>query len=138
MNDQDTPQGETPETEAPQAEAQAPSPPPPATGSSESDNRGVMVVLSYLWILALIPLLVEKDDKEVQWHAKNGLVLTVAEFVLWLVFSVISSTGIGCIFAIFLPLIFLGFTIIRIICIVKGLNGQRFIVPGLSQYADKF
>ena len=138
MNDQETPQGETPETEAPQAGAQEPTPPPPATGSSESDNRGVMIVLSYLWILALIPLLVEKDDQEVQWHAKNGLVLTVAEFVLWLVFSIISSTGIGCFFAIFLPLIFLGFTVIRVICIVKGLNGQRFIVPGLSQYADKF
>ena len=57
MNDQDAPQGETPATEAPQAEAQEPTPPPPATGSSESDNRGVMIVLSYLWILALIPLL---------------------------------------------------------------------------------
>jgi len=97
-----------------------------------------MIVLSYLWILALIPLLVEKDDKEVQWNAKNGLVLTVAEFVLWLVLNVLAATGIGCVFMIFLPIIFLVFTVIRVIAIVKGLKGERFVIPGLSQYVDKF
>ena len=40
-----------------------------------SSNRGVMIVLSYLWILALVPLLTEKEDQEVRWHAKNGIVL---------------------------------------------------------------
>ena len=43
-----------------------------------------MIVLSYLWLLALVPLLVEKEDKEVQWHAKHGIVLMVAEIVLWI------------------------------------------------------
>ena len=133
MNDQDTPQGE-----APQEETQTPTPPPPASGSSESANRGVMIILSYLWILALIPLLLEKDDKEVQWNAKNGLLLTVAEVFLQLVFSAVAGTGIGCVFAIFIPLIFIGFTVIRVIAIFKGLNGERFIIPGLSQYVDKF
>ena len=46
-----------------------------------SPNRGVMIVLAYLWLLALIPLLVEKQDPEVQWHAKHGLVLMIAELV---------------------------------------------------------
>lgn len=138
MNDQDTPQGDTPQEATSQEETQAPTPPSPDSDSKESSNRGVMIVLSYLWILALIPLLVEKDDKEVQWQAKNGLVLTVAEFVLWLVFNVLAATGIGCIFAIFLPVIFLVFTVIRVVAIVKGLGGGRLIIPGLSQYADKF
>ena len=131
MSDQDTPQSGAPQEEVPP-------PPPPPTGSTESTNRGVMIVLSYLWILALIPLLVEKDDKEVQWHAKNGLVLTVAEFVLWLVFNLIAATGVGCVFVIFLPLIFLAFLVIRVVAIVKGLKGDRFEIPWLSQYADKF
>ena len=43
-----------------------------------------MIVLSYLWLLALVPLLVEKEDNEVQWHAKHGIVLMVAEIVLWI------------------------------------------------------
>ena len=128
MNEQGTPQDSPPPS------------PPPATepGESTSSNRGVMIVLSYLWILFLIPLLTEKDDAEVQWHAKHGLVLTVAELLMQVVFNVIVATGIGCIFAIFIPLVFLGFAIIRVVCIVKGLNGERFIVPGVTQYVERF
>jgi uncharacterized membrane protein len=28
--------------------------------------------------------------------------------------------------------------VVHIICIVKGINGERFVVPGISQYADRF
>jgi len=132
MSDQDTPQ-----EQVPQEKTETPTP-PPASDSAESGNRGVMIILSYLWILALIPLLLEKDDKEVQWHAKNGLLLTMVEVILQLLFNAIAVTGIGCVFAIFIPFIFIGFTIIRVIAIVKGLNGQRLVIPGLSQYVDKF
>ena len=48
-----------------------------------------MIVLSYLWLLALVPLLVEKDDKEVQWHAKHGIVLMVAEIVFWIIVTIV-------------------------------------------------
>jgi hypothetical protein len=47
----------------------------PAQPGAVSSNRTIMIVLSYLWILAIVPLLVEKEDKEVQWHAKHGIVL---------------------------------------------------------------
>jgi uncharacterized membrane protein len=133
MNDQNTPQGEAQPTET-----QKPASPPPATDSSESANRSLMIILSYLWILALIPLLVEKDDKEVQWHAKNGLILTGVEVLLQLLINAIAATGVGCVFAIFIPFIFIGFAVVRVLAIVKGLNGQRMVIPGLSQYADKF
>ena len=43
-----------------------------------------MIVLAYLGPLALIPLLMEKEDQEVQWHAKHGLVLTVAEVAVFI------------------------------------------------------
>lgn len=137
MSEQETPQGTTPQgggTPEP-----PPPPPPPAEGSgAASSNRTLMVVLSYLWILFLIPLLVEKQDREVQWHAKHGLVLTVAEIILQLILNVITATGIGCLFAIFIPLVFLGFAVVRLICIIKGVNGERFMIPLISQYAEKF
>ncbi len=31
-----------------------------------SPNRGVMIVLAYLWPLALVPLLLDKHDPEVR------------------------------------------------------------------------
>jgi len=108
-------------------------------GSAPSSNRNVMILLSYLWLLALVPLLTEKDDKEVQWHAKHGLVLMVAELFVWIVISIaIGPLGIlGCIAALFMPLLALGQLILHIMCIMKGINGQRLIIPGLSEFADK-
>ena len=109
--------------------------------SAPSSNRNVMIVLSYLWLLALIPLVVEKQDREVQWHAKHGLVLTVAELIFWVAFQVLTfvlGSFLGCLVAIFAPIIGLGFLILHIVAIMKGINGSRLIVPGISQYADRF
>jgi len=50
-----------------------------------------MIVLSYLWVLAVVPLLLEKDDSQIQWHAKHGLVLMVAEIIFWIAFTVVVS-----------------------------------------------
>ena len=115
----------------------------PSPASAPQSNRGVMIVLSYLWILALVPLLTEKEDQEVRWHAKHGIVLMVAELAFWIVMTIvmnmlmIATFGLGCLVGLVFPLISLAFLVIHILAIVKGLNGQRFIIPGLSDFADK-
>ena len=110
--------------------------------SAPSSNRNLMIVLSYLWFLALVPLLSEKEDQEVQWHAKHGLMLMVTELFLMVVMLImIGPLGIyGCvIFGLILPSMFmLGVLGLHAMCIVKGLNGQRLIIPGFSPLADKF
>jgi uncharacterized membrane protein len=102
-----------------------------------------MVVLAYLWILALVPLLAKKDDKEVQWHAKNGLVILGAEIIIWILFIILgmvmpSGLGLGCGLSTVQCIVWLGFLVIRIIAIVKATSGQRFRVPMISDFADKF
>jgi len=103
-----------------------------------------MIVLAYLWLLALIPLLVEKEDREVQWHAKHGLVLTVVEVVVMIGLQVVGiilgavSGGLGCVFTLLIPVFMLAIVIVHVLCIVKGINGQRFLIPGVSEFADKF
>jgi uncharacterized membrane protein len=119
----------------------------PTPANAPSGNRTVMIVLSYLGILALIPLLVEKNDREVQWHAKHGLVLLVAEIALFIVLSVVMAILIripflGCIAGIVGTLVWfvlvIGIFVVHIMCIVKGVNGERFTLPYVSEYADKF
>jgi uncharacterized membrane protein len=121
--------------------------PPPIPGSAPSGNRTIMIVLSYLGILALIPLLVEKEDKEVQWHAKHGLVLLVAEIALFIGLSIVQAVVIripliGCLGAIIGFLIWtvlmIGILVLHVVCIVKGVNGQRFTLPYVSEYANRF
>jgi uncharacterized membrane protein len=119
----------------------------PTPAGAPSGNRTIMIVLSYLGLLALIPLLVEKNDKEVQWHAKHGLVLLVAEVALFIVYWILmmlvtNIPFLGCIAGIVGGLLWfvivIGILVIHIMCIVKGVNGQRFTLPYVSEYADKF
>ena len=107
---------------------------------SPSTNRNLMIVLSYLWLLALIPLVVEKDDQEVQWHARHGLVLTAAELIFWVAFQILTfvlGSFLGCLVAIVAPIIWLAFVILHIIAMIKGINGERLLIPGVSHYDDR-
>jgi len=127
-----------------------PPPPPPSHQPAQSppggtqDNRTLYVILSYLGLLALIPLLVEKGDRDIQWHAKHGLVLTVAEFLVFVVLGVFGmvlsfvTAGLGCLITVLYPFLALGIIILHVVCIAKGLKGERFLIPGLSDFADRF
>ena len=98
-----------------------------------------MLVLSYLGLFGLIPLLTKKDDPEIQWHAKNGLTLIGAElawFVLQIVLGFIPVLGCGV--HILACGVWLGFVILRIICMVKAVQGQRMRIPIVSDYAEKW
>lgn len=119
-----------------------PGPPPPQTQTGQayvSPNRTIMMILAYLGILALIPLLVEKDDGEVQWHAKHGLVLTAFWIVVSVVLTLLTSIpGIGCLIgfiSVLLPLLILA---IHIFLMIKAVNGERFKFPVISDFADKW
>jgi uncharacterized membrane protein len=110
-------------------------------------DKTAMLILSYLGLLALIPLLVEKEDRNVQWHAKHGLVLFAAAVVLSLVLYFISAIvtmvpGLGCLVSLisfFASMgLMVGYLIVIIVAIMKALKGERFLVPGISEYASKF
>jgi len=109
-----------------------------------SPNRGVMIVLAYLWPLALVPLLLEKRDPEVQWHAKHGLVLMVAELILIVGYVVVTSIvsmatlGLGCVLSLLLVFGWIGILALHVVAILKGVGGSRLILPVFSHYADRF
>lgn len=108
-----------------------------------SPNRGLMIVLAYLWLLALVPLLIEKNDREVQWHARHGIVLMVVELILWLALFVVTSIvslatlGVGCVLSLFAIFVWVGVLVLHVFAIIKGINGERLIVPGVSEYANR-
>lgn len=124
----------------------APPPPPPlpplppAGGAAPNSDRTVMLVLSYLGILALIPLIIKKDDREVQWHAKNGLALTVAYIIIVIVWAVVQHylpSALGCALTFVGCALWVGYIALMVFGIMKALKGERLIVPGISDFADK-
>ena len=117
-----------------------PPPPPPGGAGPASSDRTLMVVLAYLWILFLVPLLTKKEDPEVQWHAKNGMGITIGEIIAWIgywVIAFLAPSAIACAASALSCVIGIGFLVLRIICIVKGMNGQRFTVPVLTDLGQK-
>ena len=129
---------DTPDSDTPDAPEEQQTPPPPS--SRMSSNRTAMIILAYLGILALIPLLVEKDDADIQWHAKHGLVLMLSWMALFVALAIISSIPglgmvIGCAVSPFLMLVIF---FIHVFAIVKGLDGERLLVPVISDFADRW
>ena len=57
----------------------------PASSSASKDdvqNNKMMAALSYVWILSVVFLLVKKNSPFVQFHAKQGVVIFAASFIL--------------------------------------------------------
>lgn len=109
-----------------------------------ASNRAIMLVLAYMWPLALVPLFLSPDDPDVQWHAKHGLVLMAAELALLLGFSavvqllIVVTFGVGCLASVFFVFIWAALLALHIVAIVRALNGRRLIIPGVSEYASRF
>lgn len=113
------------------------------TEKFELDEKNTMLVLSYLWILALIPRLSKKDDPEIIWHSKNGLGLFIVELGIYFLtfpFFVI----LGFIFHSFwflFSFFYFSFSflilLLHIFCILKAIKGEKLEIPYLSQYAQK-
>jgi len=111
--------------------------PPPAGGSSD---RGIMIFLSYFGLFALIPLLTKKEDPDIQWHAKNGLVLAIAYIPIWIVLFIIGIVLPGPMKLILLPLncaFPILWLVVDIMAMVKGINGQRMRIPVITDMAEK-
>ena len=115
-----------------------PPPPAPPAPPASSGDKTAMLVLSYLGLLALIPLLTDKEDANVQWHAKHGLVQFFFFVIVWVVIGIVSSTGIGCVFILLYPIVGIAWLAVTIMSILKATKGERFMIPGVSDFANKF
>lgn len=107
-------------------------------------NRAALLVLAYMWPLAIIPWFLAKDDAEVQWHAKHGLVLMGAEVIAFVALAVLMQVLLvvtfGVVFLVSLAFVFLWAAVlaVHVFAIVRALNGYRLIIPGVSEYASRF
>ncbi len=94
-----------------------------------SGKINAMAILSYLWILFLVPLLAAKDDDFAQFHAKQGLVL----FIVGIIGMFIGAIPfLGWILA---PLVSLFCLILAIIGLINVFKGEKKELPLIGQYA---
>jgi uncharacterized membrane protein len=90
----------------------------------ETQENKLLAAISYLWIISIIMLLIKKDSKLVQFHAKQGLVICVASIIFWLI------PGIGYILNILI-------VIAVVVGFIKAMSGEYYKMPGVSILAEK-
>jgi uncharacterized membrane protein len=108
----------------------------------------LMVILAYLWPLAMIPFALEKKDPEVRWHARNGIALFLSEVALWAAFLLghfllILSRSLAPFSRLFsiIQLFFFFCVCVFVVhglCIINGLRGRRFRIYRISEIADRW
>lgn len=110
-----------------QSQEQPPASAPVAPTGEDKDiqENKIIAALAYLWILSIVVLLVKKDSKFAQFHAKQGLVLFIASIIAgfipffgWLILGPI----IG---------------IVALIGLIQALLGKYWEIPLVSDLAKK-
>jgi len=96
------------------------------------ENKAI-TFLSYLGILALVPLLAKKESKFAQFHAKQGLVLAVAVAVGVWVSGIIPFLG----WFIMAPVISIGGIVLMIMGLINVANGEMKELPVIGEFAKK-
>jgi uncharacterized membrane protein len=100
---------------------------------ADVDKNKVFGILSYLWILWLVPLLAAKDSPFAKYHCNQGLVLFLAWIATWVVNMVL----------VFIPILgwlimfalIIGLLVLTIIGIINAANG---VCKPLPLIGDRF
>lgn len=88
------------------------------------EQNKVIALLSYLWLLCLVPLLLKPKSEFCKFHAKQGLVLCIAWLFVWIPF-------LGW-------LIWIALIILSILGIINVLKGENKELPVVGNLAKKF
>jgi uncharacterized membrane protein len=102
--------------------------------AEDAEKNKIFGILAYLGILCLVPILVAKDSPFAKYHANQGLVLFLAEVVLWIALYIVSIVVftvlpfVGFLVAI-LNLVYLGPLVLLIIGIINAAAGKCVPLP---------
>ena len=86
-------------------------------------------IMAYLFVLVMVPILVKRNDPFVNFHVKQGLVLTIS-LVLALI-AAVWLPRLGTLLVLFLLLA-------DIVGLVQALLGRRWKIPLIGDIAARF
>ena len=114
----------------------------PVTPDDLDEEDRVMLVFSYLWVLALVPFLVTRREY-VRWHAKQGLILCGVSCLAFLaiilagaILATISKV-FAWLFGFALVNLVLLYLALALVCVIKAMRGERWAIPFLGDLVEK-
>jgi uncharacterized membrane protein len=112
-------------------------------GTGLAPNIASMLCYICMPITSIVFMLMEKENKDVQFHAWQGTAFGVGWIVVVVVLNILTmiltqiATFIGIIMSILIPVLGLGVFVIWIICLVKSYQGERWKIPYIGDFAEK-
>src|SRR2546426_3792361 len=107
-----------------------------------NEEDKVMLVFSYLWVLAIVPFMVTRREY-VRWHAKQGLILCgiacLVFFGVIFVGAILATLSkiLGWLFGFALINLALLYMALALVCVIKALRGERWAIPFLGDLIEK-
>jgi len=124
------------ENQKPPTPSSPPIPPQPTKPKepwhAQKDEKDLIAILSYIGVLFVIPLLAGKDNAFVQFHAKQGLVLFIAEIGTSILLMIPVLGWLGA------PILWIVWLVLSIMGIINVFNGEKKELPLTGQFSDKF
>ena len=127
---------------------QIPSSTPPSSGSAGGGSGlapNVASLLCYVCtiVTGIIFLLIEKDNRDVRFHAWQAILLGAGAFVLQIGVTILTAI-LGAISGVLATImwmlgmvVYLGIFVVWIMCMIKAYQGQRWKVPFIGDIAEK-
>jgi len=97
----------------------------------KKEESNVMAIISYIGFLCLIPILNKEKDEFTLFHAKQGLVLFIAEAATSIAFFLVPFL------LFFINLLWLAWFVLSVIGILNVLNKKKKEIPLLGKFAEK-
>lgn len=117
-----------------------------SAGQSSGLAPNVASLLCYVCglITGIVFLIIEKENKEVRFHAWQAIVMGASAFVVMIALAILGailgaiSSALGMIFSTILtPLVWLAYLVFWAICMIKAYQGQHYKLPVLGDIAEK-
>jgi uncharacterized membrane protein len=108
---------------------------PIMSNQATESNNTVMCILSYFGIFALIPYFTQRDNAYLNWHARQGLLITAFAIVVSFGLGVLSlMPAVGWIAGLVSMLFSLAVFGLCIYCMIQACSGKKWVVPGLAGF----
>ena len=102
---------------------------------NDIQQNKVMAILAYLSWLVLIPLFAAKESKFARYHCNQGIMLAIAEIIVWVIFGILSIIPyVGWIFIVLNSLISLVCLVFAVTGIINAANGKAKELPFIGRF----
>lgn len=99
---------------------------------SDIENNRIISLVSYLWILFLLPIFLARGSKFARFHANQGLVLFICTTVFGILAGVLSKIPVINIIVWLVEILFFVITVIGILNALAGRAKELPIIGGIK------